>query len=515
MSPRGVEGRSLDGLTWRPTRTRPAQQRAAHGAGLALLASVLAAPLPTAAQGRTPAAPAAPSPSTPSAAATSTPAAATAQPAAPPIAVDRYSLRAHSATYLRMFERALLPGPGGASVDTEGFIPIHEYLTLRATDLDSPWHRDSIDLEVAAWGTRALAAPEGERSFDGDVTVANVAYRWGPGTLKLGRQMTAGAAAGLAQLDGISAGVRTTSGFGVSGYGGLSVLPRWAERPGYHHLGSAADSLLESPDAFPEPSRSGNWMVGARADYVDPSLLEAGLSVHEERQFSELGRRDVAADVHLSPIQIADLTLQGVMDLDSARLAQALAAVDVYPAEDWELSAEYRRVDPARLMSRHSVLSVFVTDAFDEVGGRVGYRILPGLRLGSRGYLELFGPGELGMRADLRLRAAIDPAERLFFQVAYGRVSEPENGYHSVRASVSYRFIDPLAATAEHYAYFYDVAIRGLESATVEMASLQWKPLMNLRLLLGGSVSSSPYAELDAQTMLRVVYGYEVAGVEP
>jgi hypothetical protein len=80
---------------------------------------------------------------------------------------------------------------------------------------------------------------------------------------------------------------------------------------------------------------------------------------------------------------------------------------------------------------------------------------------------------------------------------------------------VSYRFVDPLAATAEHYAYFYDVAIRGLESATVEMASLQWKPLMNLRLLLGGSVSSSPYAELDAQTMLRVVYGYEVAGVEP
>jgi hypothetical protein len=429
--------------------------------------------------------------------------------------VDRYALHAHSATYLRMFERALLPGPGGASVDTEGFIPIHEYLTLRATDLDSPWHRDSIDLEVAAWGTRALAAPEGERSFDGDVTVANVAYRWGPGTLKLGRQMIAGAAAGLSQLDGVSAGVRTASGFGVSGYGGLSVLPRWAERPGYHHLGSAADSLLESPDAFPEPSRSGNWMVGARADYVDPALLEAGLSVHEERQYGELGRRDVAADVHLSPIEMADLTLQGVMDLDSARLAQALAAADVYPAEDWELSAEYRRVDPARLMSRHSVLSVFVTDAFDEVGGRVGYRFFPGLRLLSRGYLELFGQGELGVRGDVRLRAAIDPAERLLFQVAYGRVSEPENGYHSVRASVSYRFIDPLTATAEHYAYFYDEAIRGTESATVEAASLEWEPLTDLRLLLGGSVSSSPYAELDAQTMLRVAYGYSVAGVEP
>src|SRR5688500_6547906 len=55
---------------------------------------------------------------------------------------DRYQLSAHAETYAELFRRALLPGANGSLVSTDTVVPLYEYLSLRASDIDTGWRRD-------------------------------------------------------------------------------------------------------------------------------------------------------------------------------------------------------------------------------------------------------------------------------------------------------------------------------------------------------------------------------------
>ena len=50
---------------------------------------------------------------------------------------DRYDFYAHGETHAELFRRALLPGPRGAVVRTETIAPLHQYLLLKVSDLDT------------------------------------------------------------------------------------------------------------------------------------------------------------------------------------------------------------------------------------------------------------------------------------------------------------------------------------------------------------------------------------------
>lgn len=438
----------------------------------------------------------------------------------PDAVADRYDLRAESKTYVCWFERSLLPGAGGSQVSTETVAPVFEYLNLRVRDLDAPWSEDSTDIELAAWGSALIVAPDDRRDADsdrrleGDFTIANVRHRVGPAELRLGRQIVTAGSARFGHIDGLSARARAEFGLGIDAYAGLTVLPRWAERPGYYHLGSARDSLLRQPDALPEPTRSEYWMLGSRLYYAHDSLGSVGVSIHEQTEGAELGRRDIGADATVTPFEALSLSGDGFLDLDSSRLVEARAIAEVRPIPKLDVMAEYRRAEPALLLSRQSVLSVFSTDGFDEVGGEVGYRPTSRLTLGAGTWAQVFGGDDTGTRLSAKARVVPDRGRRIMLQLVAGRVSETENGYWSGRASLRYRFIDPAALTLEHYAYKYDTAIRGFGTSTVEAASIDWAVTRELGVLLGTSVSRTPYAALDAQTLLRVVYGIEVVGGE-
>ena len=201
---------------------------------------------------------------------------------------DRMGISIGSETYLRLFRRAPLPGPGGAVVATTFSAPLYEYASLRVADIDVPWQQDSIDVELAAWGNVAMGESGDSRRVDGDITAASVRHRFGPAHVRLGRQFFAGGAARLSRFDGAAVGVRLPFGMGADGYGGFTVLPRWNDRPGYHLLGSAADSLIRTPAASapdaefaPEPRRADHWLAGGRLYYSNPSLGQLGASFHE------------------------------------------------------------------------------------------------------------------------------------------------------------------------------------------------------------------------------------------
>jgi len=146
---------------------------------------------------------------------------------------DRFELSARTETYATLFRRALLPGPEGAVVETETAAPVYEYLQLRVRDLDLASQKDSLDLEVSGWARVWPTETRFEGPFDGDVQTAAVTFHRGWGTARLGRQQFVGGAARFARFDGLALGAHFGAGLSAQAYGGLTVLPRYNERPGY------------------------------------------------------------------------------------------------------------------------------------------------------------------------------------------------------------------------------------------------------------------------------------------
>jgi hypothetical protein len=436
-----------------------------------------------------------------------TPVAASSEGAVPP-PTDRLELSAHGETYLQLFRRALLPGPNGALVEAEEAAPLHQYVGLEARDIDTPWRKDSVDLELSSWGRAWLGRSELEPSFDGDVQTASLRYHQGPFWVRLGRQQAGGGAARFARFDGVMLGAEAGLGWFAAAYGGFTVLPRWNQRPGYHHLGNAADSLLRDPQA--EPTRSGNWVTGGRLGY-GTARLSASASAHEERDAALLSHRSLGIDGRATLSDRASSGGSALVELDARRLANARLWLDTTPHPLLDVSAEFFRVEPALLLSRQSVLSVFSTANYSELGGSATWRALPELRLETNGYVELYHAARAGARSEVALRLLVDRSRQTLLRVAYARVLASDNGYHSVRLSLSRQLQPRLLSTLEAYGYFYDRPILGYVTSSVYAGTLAYQALDALDLMLGGSVAHTPYAAFDAEAMLRVSYAFDAA----
>jgi hypothetical protein len=420
---------------------------------------------------------------------------------------DRFELTARAETYAALFRRALLPGPEGALIETETLAPVYQYVLLSARNLDVGSHEDSLGLEVSGFGRVLPNEVRLEEPVDGDVQTAFVSYERGPASARLGRQHFTGGAARFARFDGGS--LRLDFGHGVSAqaYGGLTVLPRWNERPGYHHLGSEADSLLRDPEAFDQPRR-GHWLAGGRLKYT---TLKYGLSAsfHEQREQGELAHRNLGLDGRASLGSATSAFASAILDADALSLADARVWLDFAPTDPLTVSIEYLHTQPALWLSRQSVLSVFSSDRFDEAGAMAGLRLARIVRLEGSAFASLYDDHRPGGRGEGSLRIAPDAVTVV--KLSYTRVLAPSNGYHSLRSSLSRRLLSPLSATLEAYAYFYDQAIRGYRTSTVYAGTLSYQPAPSWSLLWGASLSQTPYAALDAQTLLRAAFTFDHA----
>jgi hypothetical protein len=417
---------------------------------------------------------------------------AAAQPA-PDRGSDALHVSAESETHLRLFQRALLPGAAGAIVRSHTLLPVTEYVSLRARD-------GELDAELRAWGTATLGELEAERRLDGDLQTASVRYGSGASWIRLGRQQFAGGAARYSRFDGAAAAVGTDAGVGLEAYGGFVVLPRWSADT-YHQLGSAAD-LRRNPDALPEPSRSDHWLAGGRLSYAG-ERFGAGLSVHEQHEREGLARRNLGADAtaELSPVRLGG---SAIVDVDATDLAEARAWAEATPLEPLDVGLELEHVEPALLLSRQSVLAVFSTDRYDELGARAAWRASRSIGLEAAGFGQAFSDGSTGARGELSARAALDRGERTVVRVAYSRVLAPDNGYHALRDALRRELTRDLVGTAEAWVYLYDDSILGHRSSIVGAATLQWWFLPQASVLWGASLARSPHAAADAQTQVRL-----------
>jgi hypothetical protein len=422
---------------------------------------------------------------------------------------DRFSVSGQSETFVQAYRRALVPGQSGQAVPTETAVPIHEYLFANARDVDTPWQKDALSLEFAAWGRVWPTTTSLERPFDGDVQTASVRLDAGPAWTRVGRQQMAGGAARYVRFDGITVGVRQ-AGFFAEGYGGFTVLPRWDARPGYHQLGKEEDTLVAY--ALPPPERRSHWLGGARAGY-QTGRLSGSVSFHDEQVKGEVDHRNIGFDVGGQPINELSLNANLITDLDSGRPAEARFFVDATPHPLIDVGAEISHNEPALLLSRQSVLSVFSNDQYHEFGGNLTARPLSWLRVETNGYIETFmgdGPGSgPGARAEAALRFAWGRVFPTTLRVGYSRVIAPKNGYQGLRASFSRKLATHLTSTLEAYGYFYDEPVAGYRTSSVYAGTASYRVIEPLDLMWSASVARSPYASLDAQTMLRATLRFD------
>jgi hypothetical protein len=404
-----------------------------------------------------------------------------------------------------LFRRALLPGAAGSLIETDTASPLHEYISIRAQRLDAGPLRDGLDLEVAAWSRLWPTESELEPPIDGDVQTAFATLRLGPAFARLGRQHIAGGAARFARFDGLTVGAELGHGLEIEGYAGLTVLPRWDSRPGYHHLGSEADTLLRDSEALGRPDRAGHWLSGARFGYRSPAF-SGSASFHEQREGGDLARRNLGLDAR-ARASGASLGLSTILDTDALRLSDARVWADLAPIDALSLSIEYLHTEPALWLSRQSVLSVFSTDRFDEAGGSAALALSRAIRLEGAAFLSVYDAGRPGARSEGTLRLV--PDERSLVRLSYVRVLAPRNGYHSLRTSLSRRLLMATVGTLEVYGYFYDHAVQSYRTSSVYAATLSRQLSEPWSLLLGGSFARTPYAGLDAQALVRLSYAID------
>jgi hypothetical protein len=416
---------------------------------------------------------------------------------------DRFTFSAHSETSAQLFRRALLPGANGALVATETALPITEYVVLSARDVDAPWERDSLDLELSLWGRVGLQALAEQRTLDGDVQSAYVRQRLGAAAVRLGRQQVAGGAARYARIDGLDLTWRLGSGLWAEAYGGFTVMPRWNERPSYLYLGTAADSGVRRLAETPAAARDSLWQAGARIGLTG-TRGDAVLSFHEQHEALGLSHRNLGADARLVFSQRATLGGKGILDLDASRFADAALFLDYVVSRHLDVSLDYFHTEPALLLSRQSVLAVFSSDSYEEVGGALRVHPLSSLTLQALGFANAYSSGDRGGRAELSVSSWLEARRLTFARLAYARVAAPDNGYHSLRASLVRRLGSAFTSTLEGYYYFYERPIRGFRSSSVYAATLSYRAASSVSLLAGASLARTPDASLDAQGQLRV-----------
>ena len=428
-----------------------------------------------------------------------------------PSAVDRYSLSVHGETHAALFQRALLPGTYGAVIADETLLPVYQYVQLSARDLNIASKGSGLDLELSAWWRGELATSSNERGADGDVQTANVGYRFGPLATRVGRQHVAGGAARYARFDGVLVDAELGSGLDARIYTGLSVLPRWNERPGYTYLGAAVDSRLRDPAVSSGTRGRGDyWLAGGRLGWTT-RRLRTGLSFHEQHESGGLSRRTLTLDGTSELAAWITAGASASAELEAERLSEARAWLEASPISPLDLTVEWLHTEPALFLSRQSVLSVFSTADYDEGGARATARASDRITLEAGAWAELYSGSRPGARSEVSMRVIADRAGSTFVRVAYARVLTPDNGYHSLRSSFTRRILNKLTGTLEAYAYLYDHAIKSYRSSTVYSGTLEYRPGRAVGLLWGASLVRSPYANLDAQTQIRIAYDFDFA----
>ena len=392
----------------------------------------------------------------------------------------RRSIRSES--YVELFRRALLPGPNGRSSQRIPSLPYTNTCGCRVLDVDTSWRKDSIDIELV--GVRSSMVRGAGLERRSTVTFKQRTYATGTEPLayvSAGRKRLGGAAR-YVRFDGLRSMRTWAQASSPQVMRGLTVLPRWDGRPGYHHLGSAADSLLRDPNALPEPERSGYKLGGGRFGWTSPrgkagsrSMSSTSPTGLREGRWGSMPAR-VLLTRHLG-------RWRRPRRARARRIQDARLWVDATPVGPSIVGRVSAHRAGAVLVASIGALGV-QHGRLRRAGGSAVVRVTERFAwkaAASSNFTTMAGAGREASSPLACCRAPAAHARAL----AYARVVALDNGYHALRASFSRRILPVLSGTLEAYSYLYDEAIHGRTTSEVYGGTLRYQAAEALNLLWG------------------------------
>jgi hypothetical protein len=360
-------------------------------------------------------------------------------------------------------------------------VPFLELVSLRAADLKNPLLNET-QIVVSGWGEVVAGDPRDGKSALGDVDVAYVeGSQWHRHlSVRLGRQFVVPGTAANLQLDGISPTLRIAKGFGLSGFVGVPVTPRF----GYSR---------------------GEFAAGGRAFWSRSYESEVGVSILEILgEGQHVFRRDAGIDARYRIID--SLALSGLVrwSIPEQRIAEANTAITWQPFRYLDATAEFRRTAPDLFLPRYSIFSVFAQETRDEFGGYLSIRPW-GRRLDIQGdFHDVHDASGWGWNGGGKGTIRFGEATRL--GVESRRLRIPGGGYFMGRVFGWHVVTTKIRAVANFDAYSLDRSVNGQDRSFFASASLVYDVAPAWRAVLTGMNNVTPYATHQIEGLIKVVY---------
>ena len=379
-------------------------------------------------------------------------------------------------------------------------VPLYELVRLDASDLKTPI--GNLEIALSSWGAADLgdirfwqngALTTGRYTGDVDVGFIHGTFLDRNLTLTLGRQMVTDGMRPV-QIDGASARIVLPQGFGLQGYAGSPVAPRF--------MGRGGDLVTTSVRA--------TFASGGRLSWSYPGLVEAGASVAVATDHGDPSRQDVGADLRVTPNRYLQFVGSGWMSLYEQRLGETLLAVTVYPLPHLDFTLDYRHVEPDLFLPRNSILSVFVSDHRNDVGGALHWGAPKGVVVDADYHVLLQDQGT-GHWA--RAKATLHPdgpssavGTELSLLKSSGVSEINDNGYEELRLFGTHELYRAVTGTLDLMAYFFNQDVNGQPRSLAATATVAYAFARGWRAALAGTAGSTPYLERQFEIMAKLVY---------
>ncbi len=362
-------------------------------------------------------------------------------------------------------------------------VPFLELVSLRASEINNPL-LDDTQIVVSGWGEVVAGDPRDGKSALGDV---DVAYLQGSTwhrrvTLRLGRQLVVPGSAANLQLDGLAPTLRVGAGFGLSGFVGVPVTPRF----GYSR---------------------GEFATGARAFWSRSYESEVGVSILEILGAGRhVFRRDAGVDARYRLTDSLALSGLARWSLPESRMAEADVAANWRPCRYLDVTTDYRRTAPDLFLPRYSIFAVFAQETRDEFGGFVALRPWP-RRLDVQGdFHEVHDASGWGWNTGGKasLRFGSNGGTRV--GVESRRLRIPGGGYLMGRVFAWQTINTKIRLVADFDAYDLDQPLNGQNRSFFGSGSLVYDVAPAWRAVLTGMENVTPYATHQMEGLLKVIY---------
>jgi hypothetical protein len=290
-------------------------------------------------------------------------------------------------------------------------------------------------------------------------------------------------------------------------------MPRWNQRYGYHQLGLSYETWSTNPNAQLRVDRADYWLAGVRGGWERQDVGSVHVSVHHQQEQDGPGQANMGFSGTLTKIQHLELSADALFSTEASRFSdlRLAAMVEAMRSNTAGLfvRAEVLHTVPALLLSQASVLSVFSFEEITEAGGTVSAELPLRIRIDGSAYGQMYQEGSPGMRAELSANFRLDDKDSFFARAELGRLDTSDNGYWMLRASLGGRLPYDFKLLGDAYFYHYDDEISGYRSSAFYAAHLAYQPDAPWNARIGGSLTTSPYADHDLQALARVEYQFD------